>query len=114
MVISNLATPVTNMQVRSAPLKVWPCLSVQDLSAALSDTERAPSSLKSFVSPSLCCGLMVMQEGAGHGCATTGMVKRKQDGYMCSGVKQPGIRCKNMGKLEIKCQQILGACSDMC
>lgn len=70
VVISNLATPVTNMQVRSAPFKVWPCLSEQDLSAALSDTERVPSSLKSFVSPSLCCGLMVMQEGAGHSCAT--------------------------------------------
>lgn len=45
-------------------------LSGQDLSAALSDTERAPSPLKSFVSPRLCCGLMVMQEGAGHSCAT--------------------------------------------
>lgn len=44
----------------------------------------------------------------------TGMVKRKQDGYMCSGVEQPGIRSENMGKLEIKCQQILGACSDVC
>lgn len=114
VVISGLATPVTNMQVRSAPLKAWPCY-LSRIWVLLYLTQRG---LPALWSPLCLQGSVVgwwwCKRGQDTVVQLPGMVKSKQDGYMCSGVKQPGIRSKNMGKLEIKCQQILGACPGVC
>lgn len=86
VVISNLATPVSNMQARSAPLKVWPCY-LSSIWGLLYLIHRglpalwSPLSLQASVVACWWC-----KRGQDTVVQLTGMVKRKQDGYVCSGV----------------------------